>query len=88
MGEGEIGFSFLSSGFKYASTFSFLKGLLSNKIDELSKEVSSLEDEYNTCLINIQNPIPFMQDFNDNNRKKASEISKLLQQLEADFENT
>ena len=62
-----------------------LQGLLSNKIDELSKEVSSLEDEYNTCLINIQNPIPFMQDFNDNNRKKASEIKEKLDPLKEEL---
>ena len=47
---------------------------LCESISELRPQVEALESQYNTAMINVRNPIPFMQSFNSNNL--SSELSE------------
>lgn len=62
-----------------------LKNIIKERIDELNPQVKALEDEYNTALIGLQNPIPFMQDYNDGNLKKAEETSEKLKPIKGEL---
>ena len=64
-----------------------LQSTLNARVEELEAEVSALDDEYNTYLLNLQNPIPFMQDFNDDNLKKAQELEAKLAPLKEELMN-
>lgn len=61
-----------------------LIGIFEAQLASLEEEIKPIEEAYNTAMINVKNPIIFMQDFNDEQLRIAEECRVQLEPLQAD----